>query len=254
MSLDMEAPNFSNCDEVNKLCPVEATLFGDYFSTGACVFFVASYTLVLAAQAYLGWRAKTWSFAAWLAVGVLCEFAGYAGRLKMIDNPWNFDAFMAQQLGLVLGPTFIAAAISITFKHLVVWYGAEWSVLRPSLYPWIFVGTDVISILVQGAGGGISSAAGSGPDSQDMIDLGNNLLIGGVSFQVVNMVCCGSLMLVYMWRRNRANKNPTKTTFDAGVCWQTANGHQRAQTKWFVRALAFAYVAIIIRCIYRLVH
>ncbi|KAM0285828.1 hypothetical protein ACHAQH_001290 [Verticillium albo-atrum] len=258
-------PSFFNCDEVSPKCPVEATLYGDYFTAIACIFFAAIYTICLLTQVYFGYLSKAWSFAIWLGIGTFFELAGYVARTVMSKDPWNFNAFFVQNLTLILGPTLIAAAISITFKNVVIWYGAEYSWLRPSLYPWVFVGTDMISIVVQSAGGGLSAAFSDNPD---MMSIANTMLIGGTIFQVINMAICGGLMLHFYWQRRRANygrsrlgsmghESTTQLTLDGQVkagSRDFTNPRTEYRVSTFVRAIACAYVAILIRCIYRYVR
>lgn len=264
-SEDYEPPSYFNCDEVNERCPVEATIFGDYFTQGACIFFVAAYGILLLAQGYFGWRLKSWGFVCSLAAGAVLEFVGYVGRTVLATNPWNFGAFVIQNLFLVLGPTVVAAAISVTFKHLVLYYGSQWSLIKPRLYPWIFVGTDVISLLIQMAGGGVAAMATGGEDPA-MMDLGNNLMLAGVCFQVVNMVFCGGLILSYAWRRRQNKVKPGMLTDDSAqessgasdqgfmpAAYTTSTYAEKQRTKWFVWALVTAYMAIIARCAYRFV-
>jgi hypothetical protein len=159
---------------------------------------------------------------------------------------------------LVLGPTLVAAAISLTFKHLVIWHGPEHSLIRPKFYPVVFVGSDLVSIMIQGAGGGIASAA----DSQSMVDVGNNMLLGGVAFQVFNMIFCGMLILAYAWRRRQSmSEGPTQLASewqegrrDVPICYQGTSeevSKRRKTVRVFVISLAVAYIAILCRCIYR---
>ncbi|KAF5025566.1 hypothetical protein F66182_2374 [Fusarium sp. NRRL 66182] len=204
-----EPPSYETCaDGVSERCPVEASLYGDYFSLGACLFFVVAHGVALIPQLWFGFKAKTWSFSVWLALGTLFELIGYCGRVVMSSNPWVYNAFVIQLVLLILGPTLVAASISITFKHLVLWYGREYSFIKPVLYPWVFVGTDFFSIFIQAAGGGVSSVATGGEEvNQGLLDVGSGLLVAGVVFQLVNMVLCGGLMLIYIWRRRRAIKN-----------------------------------------------
>ncbi|KAH6693498.1 RTA1 like protein-domain-containing protein [Plectosphaerella plurivora] len=246
--------SYDTCNQVSADCPVEATIYGDYFTLGATATYATILGGFLAAQVPLAIRAKTWSYSAWLAAGTGFEFIGYVCRSVMSKNPWNFEAFIAQNLCLVLGPTLVAASISITFKHIVLWYGPEHSLIRPRFYPWVFVGTDFISICIQAAGGGIASGAGTDASA---FKLGNNMLLAGVSFQVVNMTFCGGLILAYVWRRRKAG--PTHDTNKRGrslpPCARgTPEDVSRSgkRAKMFIWGLAVAYVAIVARCIYRI--
>lgn len=240
-----EPPSFNTCDDIDERCTIEATIYGDYFTTGACIFFVVMYGLLAIAQLYLGWRSRAWSFSVWLLVGTLSELMGYAGRLVMSYNPWIYDAFCIQLVMLILGPTFVAASISITFKYLVLFYGREWSLLKPKLYPWVFVGTDFFSIAIQAVGGVLSAIATGAEFNESLLDTGGDLLVAGVVFQAANMIFCGGLMLIYLFRRHRGLKSGSGPE-------APAHSHgERRKAKIFVCAITVAYIAIIVRCIYR---
>ncbi|KAF4982361.1 hypothetical protein FZEAL_2013 [Fusarium zealandicum] len=255
---DYEPPSYKTCaDGVSERCPVELSLYGDYFNLGACIFFVIAYSLALVPQLYFGIRARTWSFTVWLTIGTIFELMGYASRIIMSSNPWVYNAFVIQLVMLILGPTFVAASISITFKHLVLWNGREYSFIKPVLYPWVFVGSDLFSIVIQAAGGGVSSAATGGEETnQSLIDVGSGLLVAGVVFQMANMIFCGGLMLLYLWRRRRALNAGSRRLQSSGGELAARDskparpGDKRA--KIFVYAITVAYVAIIVRCIYRI--
>ncbi|MBE3041378.1 RTA1 domain-containing protein [Candidatus Bathyarchaeota archaeon] len=256
---DIDPPNYSNCNEVSLICPVSATVYGDYFTLGPCIFFLAAHSVLLLVQTYLGIRSRAWTYAGYLAVGSIFEIMGYAARAALSHNPWIYNAFVIQLVLLMLGPTLVAAAISVTFKHLVLWYGREWSFIRPVLYPWLFVGPDVFSIIIQAAGGVVSAIATGGEDpDQDLLDLGSGLLIGGVVFQMVNMIFCGGLMLYYLWNRKSGLKNrrqwlQKEEGENSSIIGKKPLGSSDRRTKIFLCAMAVAYVAIIIRCVYRYV-
>ncbi|KAL2752399.1 hypothetical protein ACRALDRAFT_1072354 [Sodiomyces alcalophilus JCM 7366] len=262
MDLEYEPPSYSSCDGVSPRCPVEITVYGDYFTTGACAFFVAMYAILLIAQSYLGYRSKAWSYISYLAIGTAFELMGYAARIALSYNPWNYAGFVVQLLMLILAPTLVAAAMSITCKHLVVWYGPQWSFLRPRLYPWVFVGTDFMSILIQAVGGAVSAVAS---DTEDMglLDVGSGLLVAGVAFQLANMVFCGGLMVLYFLRRRRGLKNgPARVGSSAEdsegfaaesmAPYRKASPEMNKKVRIFICAVAVAYMAIIIRCTYRI--
>ncbi|KAK1997108.1 RTA1 like protein [Colletotrichum falcatum] len=259
---DIFVPSYDTCDEVTDRCPVELTVYGTYLSKPAATFFGIAFLGCAVFQLYFGIRSRTWGFIIWLGIGTILEGLGYWARTKLADNPWELDAFVQQYLALLLAPTLVAAAISITFKHLVIWYGAQWSVLRPSLYPWVFVGSDFLSIVIQVAGGSITAAKTSGTGDENMARLGERLVVGGVAFQVANMVCCGMLMLVYIARRKSAlssgarRRSPDEARLmEPGahaMCREAASDGEARRVRAFVYALTVAYLAIMIRCAYRI--
>ncbi|WQF75128.1 Putative RTA-like protein [Colletotrichum destructivum] len=257
---DTFIPTYETCKEVTDECPVEFTVYGTDLSKPAATFFGIAFGFLLVLQLYFGIRSRTWSFIIWLGIGTIFEVLGYWARTKLAENPWDLDAFAQQYLTLLLAPTLISAAISVTFKHLVIWYGAQWSVLRPSLYPWVFVGTDFLSIIIQVAGGAITAANASGSSSESMAKVGEKLVVGGVAFQVANMVCCGLLMLVYIVRRRSGLARGDRPHEDAhlingdgqSLSRASATEEEAGRVRKFVYALVLAYIAILVRCSYRI--
>ncbi|KAF4457105.1 hypothetical protein F53441_893 [Fusarium austroafricanum] len=235
-------PTYKNCDEVTAFCKVEFTVFGKYLSTGASAFFAIVFAIFL------------------LGVGTFFEFIGYAARFALSKNPWIMKAFLIQYLTLLLAPTLVAAAISITFKHIVLWYGPQWSFLKPSLYPLVFVGSDFVSIFVQIIGGGIVASNTTGNGNKSTQKLGEGLVIGGVVFQVANMLCCAGLMLLYAKRRKtglrsgfeQMGHDPLTQSSEGFPTTSHNNSKSARRARIFVYGIGIAYSAIIIRCIYRI--
>lgn len=256
-------PNYRTCSELSDRCPIEFTVYGTRLNEGTAIFFGVAFLICLIAQLYFGIRAKTWSYMIWLGIGTAFEVIGYIGRFMLAKNPWSMNAFIISYITLLLAPTLVAAAISVTFKSIVIWYGKQWSVLRPALYPWVFVGTDFFSIFVQVVGGGATATATIGKGSDTVKKIGEALVIAGVAFQVANMLVCGTLMLIYTKRRKAAIKaglevlgttsrpGSTGGPEDKPMSRSIATEKEAKRTKLFVYALAVAYVGIIIRCTYR---
>lgn len=130
-------PNFDTCTEVTPYCPVEITTYGDYFNLGACIFFTVFHALLLISQLGIGIRYRTWTFTVFLAIGTGFELMGYGARISMtpIGTVWSYPAFVIQLLMLILGPTLVAAAISVTFKWIVIQCGERYSIMKPKWYP-----------------------------------------------------------------------------------------------------------------------
>jgi hypothetical protein len=56
--------------------------------------YLALFTILVIGQVYQGARFKTWSFLACMAAGLVLEVIGYAGRLRLHNDPSNFTVFM----------------------------------------------------------------------------------------------------------------------------------------------------------------
>lgn len=252
---------FRDCTSISPECPVEGTLYGDFFNKPANIFFAIVFGFAMIAQLGLGIKTKTRSFTAWIMCGVTLEFVGYVGRIFLADNPWNSNAQRTQLVCLILGPTFVAAAISVTFKHIFIYAGRQYSIVRPKWVPYIFIGSDLFAILVQVVGGVIAATAlGNDSNTTTIFDVATAILTTGVAFQAANMIFCGAFVIIFLRRYQRAKKHKTDTPRE-----QTEYDHAKSAAandpssrrdvrnfRVFCWTLALAYIAIIIRCIYRI--
>lgn len=231
-------PTYDTCFEVGPFCPVEATTYGYFPNFGGNVFFAVWFGLLGVLQLGIGVYYRSWTMMVALAVGGLMELAGYIGRVLMSNNPWNSDAFKLQIVCLVLAPTFIAAGIYLTLKHIILALGPEHSRLKPRLFTWIFISCDVGSLVLQAVGGGVAAAAGN---DQQLLQVGDDIIIAGIAFQVATMAVCGILAAEFFWRIKRSG---------SGAFSEKSVGRRSIHLILF--AEIFAYTTVLIRCIYRL--
>lgn len=82
-------------------------------------------------------------------------------------------------------------------------YGEKISLLRPRTYTIIFVFCDLVSLILQAAGGAITSVANS--DQQGLAQAGINIMIAGLAFQAASLALFMALCLQYAWK---VYKNP----------------------------------------------
>lgn len=248
---DRPKGDFRQCLEVSEKCPVNATLYGYRPDMGANAFLCALFGLCFIASLVIGIITKTWTYTIALGIGTFLECAGYIGRIMMNSNPWAPGAFKLQICALVLGPSFVAAAIYLTLKHFVLYCGPQYSLIKASLYPWIFVGCDFGSMVLQGIGGGLAAAGGT--KNQALINGGNKMIVAGIAFQVVTMAVCGILVLVYIFRYKKGaaarNAIEEKSAYHS-------DKEQGSIALWKVKVFGWmvtlAYFTVLIRCIYRL--
>lgn len=238
MTVPPPAPDF--CTQVTPECPVEGTIYGYYPSIGWNAGFAGFFGLSLLINVCLGIRYKTWSYAAAMSLGCLGELVGYIGRILMWNNPFDEAGFQMQICCLIIAPAFISAAIYLTLKHIVCNLGDKWSRVRPGWYTWIFIGCDLLSLVLQGAGGGIAASADFGTDLQDV---GTNLMLVGVIFQVVCLSFFGYFFGEYLFRTYR-HRNEIAAE-DVGLLCNN-------KFRLFIFAVVTAYLAILVRCAYRI--
>jgi len=249
---------YGHCTSVTPDCPVTDTLYGYYPNLGANAFFAALFALLLVAQLIIGTWTRTWTFMLAVGLGIFGEMAGYIGRIIMHHNPWSNAGFEAQICCLVLAPSFLAAGIYLTLKHMVLYCGPEYSRLKAKWYPWIFIGSDLGSIIVQAIGGGVAASAKNSA-SGALLSAGDALIIAGIALQSVTMGICGILVLDFFLSRRRARaENKAETEGVTDISLDTTilpnDTHTRSPLRFriFCWVIGFAYLTILIRCIYRI--
>ncbi|KAL1306414.1 hypothetical protein AAFC00_005119 [Neodothiora populina] len=228
------------CTEVSPQCPVEDTTYGYAPNLGGNIFFCVVFGICALAQLCMGIKYKLRAFTFAVTLGCAGECIGYAGRLIMHYNAWSSTGFKIQIVCLILCPSFLAAGIYLTLKHLVLHYGPEYSKLRPNLYTWIFIGCDILSILTQAAGGGIASA-----ETADLVDIGDDVMVAGICIQVATMFVCAVLALDFALRVRRNKDRPDQTYHEPTTSGPVA-------FKFFVGAMMLAFLTIFIRSVYRI--
>jgi hypothetical protein len=106
---------------------------------------------------------------------------------------------------LTIGPAFLSAAIYICLGHIVIVYSEDISRLKPRTYTIIFVLCDFLSLVLQAAGGAITSTAED--DQPDLRQTGINIMIAGLASQVASLGIFLCLCADFAWR---VYKNPDK--------------------------------------------
>lgn len=175
-----------------------------------------------------------------MGFGCLGELIGYIGRILLYNNPFDNLGFQIQICCLIISPAFIAAGIYLSLKHIVISFGQEWSRLRPAWYTYIFIAGDILSLVLQGAGGGIAATADNG---SSLLDVGTNMMIAGVVFQVVILAIFAYFLAEYTLRTYRRRDQLSSESI--------ALLH-KTSFRCFMFAIIVAYLGIFIRCVYRI--
>ncbi|GAB7364806.1 hypothetical protein MBLNU230_g5602t1 [Neophaeotheca triangularis] len=221
----------STCD------PVES-VFGYRPHLGETVFFLILFTLSGLLHLYQGLRTKTWFFSTAMVIGSIAETLGYAAKLLLWQDPFSHTGFIMNVVLLTFAPAFYSAGIYYTLKHICLTFGSRFSRLQPWLYTWVFVGLDMVAIILQAAGGAVASVT----ETMAVVDQGTNVMIAGLVSQVVTLFAFGVLAADYGCAvyRNRRSLNPS-----------TVELRRSGVFRAFLVALTVAYTGVLIRCAYR---
>jgi hypothetical protein len=163
---------------------------------------------------------------------------GYIGRLMLHNDPFSKLGFKINVILLTIAPAFLSAGLYIMLKRLVLLFGPEFSRIPPNAYAYIFVSSDILSIILQGAGGSISAVA----TDKTFLDQGVDIMIAGLVSQVFTLMVFAGLCVDFAVRvAKHRNLLPSyRRRFARSV-----------KFKLVVGAMAFAFLCILIRCAYR---
>ncbi|KAF7714258.1 Uncharacterized protein PECH_008930 [Penicillium ucsense] len=237
-------PNSTNPSDYCTLgtCPLSEAHVNYVPSLPGNAFFLALFAVLLAAQVVLVIRYRTWGYFAGLFGGLVLEVIGYAGRLQMHSNPFRFNPFLEYLVCLTIAPAFLSGSIYICLGRIVTIYGENISRLQPKTYTIVFVTCDLVSLILQAAGGAITSMAKS--NQNGLAQNGINIMIAGLSFQVASLALFMGLCLDFAWevRKNHHDLNPNIRIREVreSVLW-----------KAFLVGLALATLTIFVRSAFR---
>lgn len=100
----------------------------------------------------------------------------------------------------------------------------------------IFIGSDMGSFVLQAAGGGVVNGAGT---NQAILEMGNNIIIVGIAFQVAAMSMFGFLALNFFI----ASRKHLREDFQGDAVTEKPQ-----QKVWFILAAEIAaYITVLIR-------
>ncbi|ERF68052.1 hypothetical protein EPUS_06442 [Endocarpon pusillum Z07020] len=221
-------------------CPLEESIFSYQPSLAANASFLALFALTGLLHTIQGILSRKRAF--WIAavLGCIAEVIGYAGRIISHYNPFSENGFLIQICCLTIAPAFFSAAIYFTLGDIVTAVSLRSSRVKPRGYAAIFIPCDVMSLILQGTGGGMASV--SSQNGEDPAT-GTNIMVAGLSFQVASMTLFILLALEYILRVRRIEgKEVSRLPVSKNKLWL------------FVGLFSLAVICIFIRCIYRVIE
>ncbi|KAL4869078.1 RTA-like protein [Aspergillus spectabilis] len=174
-----------------------------------------------------------------MLLGTSSEVVGYVGRVLLHSNPYSTARFEMQICTLGLGPAFWSAAIYLTLKHEVNVLGRQFSLLRAEWYSWIFITCDLISLSLQGAGGGLAASAGHDIEMQNA---GSSVMLAGVVWQVVTLTVFAVISVHFFLQVKTASK--IRLSREAREVWES-------RKFWvFCWGVGISFFTTYARCVY----
>ncbi|KAK9485593.1 RTA1 like protein-domain-containing protein [Lipomyces starkeyi] len=173
------------------------------------------------------------------------EAGGYIARYMSSSNPYTYGNYVS-----------------------VIW-GIRYARFKPWAYTKIFVTLDVLSIIIQGIGGGAASGASNNGGSAQA---GTDIMIGGLGFQVAATLLFMLLCLDYYLRIRNHRRSAGQSLSSFAPSWErNIQSEQQGaipgdapakflpireakKTKIFLCAVAAAVLLVFVRSMYRVVE
>ncbi|KAK2739448.1 hypothetical protein FQN57_006577 [Myotisia sp. PD_48] len=205
----------------------------------------ATFTLIFSISAIVfliqGLRRRLFTgFMIAMVLGNIGEAIGYIGRIQMWGNPWKATPFMMQICCLTFAPAFLAAGIYLLLARIVVTFGRDNSRIPPQWYPRIFIPCDILALILQSAGGALASADTGG-------DIGKDVMIAGLVFQVITLSAFLVLAGDFAFRTYKRVSQYGAAALDP----RHAQLRSSRRFHYFIAALSLSTICIFIRCVFR---
>jgi len=231
-------------------CPLVLSYWGYRPNIPVNAGFAAAFVIFLAIVLVQGiWTRRFKRYTAMMFIGSAMEVLGYVARIYAYSYPFSDISFITQLTSLTLAPAFYAAAIYFSLARIVVVFGEENSRIPPKYIPRIFITCDVISLVLQAAGGALAAWYAQ---KEEMPDNGNYTMMGGLSFQAFTLFLFLSLSTDFAIKTARAVRKY------GGTALNEESGPRKLRKSKRFRALLFSLtisaLLIFMRSIYRVVE
>lgn len=144
---------------------------------------------------------QMWPF----ALGCWGETAGYIVRRFSADHQTGrglgLQYYIGQELALLLSPALFAATCYMVFGRTIVWTRERYSPIRASRVTATFVTFDILSFVIQGAGGSLYSS-----DNTNIYSAAKAILLVGFIIQIISVGIFLIFSILYQIRAKRAGE------------------------------------------------
>ncbi|KAJ6597470.1 RTA1-domain-containing protein [Mycena vulgaris] len=184
---------------------------------------------------------RTWWLVPTACLCGLGEVLGWSGRLWSSLSPRASIPFTIQISATIISPTPLLAVNFILLSKIVGRLGPSYLWLPPRWSSIIFLACDSIALTIQGVGGGMASSA----NDLKHANIGGNVMLGGIVFQLVTLVAYILLSADFLWRY---------TTYRAVRNISGPRGTMDKRLKIMIYALVFSTTVLFIRSVYRTIE
>ncbi|KAG8929495.1 hypothetical protein FRC03_004238 [Tulasnella sp. 419] len=190
---------------------------------------------------------NTWKWGAkymlCMPIGAVTMSLGLALRFGLAKDPHSRGIYITEYLFVVLSPCAFIAAVYILLGRLVGHLGMDhYLLVRSNRVTAIFITSDVITFLIQAAGGGISASI-----DIHKRETGEKIFLSGLILQLISFVFFCILFLVFMYRFHHNRQDIWNYQKNQGVPWHS-------DWRTLAVALVISCIGILIRSFYRVIE
>jgi len=136
-------------------------------------------------------------------IGMLGESCGYIFRRVSADNSCGRGSaltwYLLQELFLILCPALMCASYYMCFGRIITFVGEKWTPIPSKWVTFTFVTVDIVSFVIQGAGGSLFSS-----DNPDLYKTAKAILLVGFIAQICGLGLFAIFAIIYHVRARRA--------------------------------------------------
>ncbi|KAL5511882.1 hypothetical protein ACEPAH_5100 [Sanghuangporus vaninii] len=178
------------------------------------------------------YRKRNW-WGLCLPIGILLYAIGFFVRLASVNNPSSRGLFATSQVLIIASPGAFLAFNYIVYGRLIRTFAAgqsQYSLMRPQIVASVFITSDIVTFIVQGAGAALST-------SPDTLQTGRNVVLIGVAAQTASYaIFC--VLLVHSHVKFAKDGKSNSSNFPWALFY----------------VLYFSSIFITVRAVYRLVE
>lgn len=201
------------------------------------------FAVLLAFHTLFGiWYRQWWFGATWVLTMAL-EVVGYVGRIE--GHSTLDDGFKMQLVCLIIAPVCMTAGIYYLLAKYIEIYGVRYSPLRPMDYSAVFISSDVVSLIVQAAGGGVAASGKRYP--VDLVTRGGWVMFAGIAIQLVSLTVFTLLALYVVWNVRRETDHSNFSPHFTSI-------REKPLFAFYIPCMLVSILFIWIRSVYRLVE
>jgi len=222
-------PNFPN---PNGSDDVPIIIYGYTPSFSLAITATVLFALSCLAHTFQIWRYRSWYFVT-IPIALVLEVFGYIFRsLSAHVDPYRLIFFILQYFFIVTAPVLLSAGIYTILSVLINRVGRQHSPLPPKWILGIFITCDSVATVVQVTG---AALVGSKYSKHEDPTSANNILLGGLAFQVFTFLVFILLTSLFLYR-----------------CLKDKTVVLGRQTKLFIAAFLLATILVYLRTCFRL--